>query len=133
MTKLTFYTTEKTLLLKYPKIFRQKDLPMSETCMCWGIECGRGWYHLIDNLCYHLQQLTDNDGHPQIEFVQVKEKFGSLRIYVNEASEMQHLLIEFVENLSCTVCENCGKPGNIIDNGHYWIKTLCDDCMEKIN
>lgn len=124
---MTNYVTEKELLLKYPKIFKQKDLPMSETAMCWGIECGKGWYHLIDNLCYHLQQLTDLYNHPQIEFVQVKEKFGSLRIYVNEASEMQQMLIDFVENLSSDVCENCGKPSSIIEN-LGWLKTLCEDC-----
>ena len=24
---------------------------MTETAMCWGFECGDGWYHLIDTLC----------------------------------------------------------------------------------
>lgn len=29
---------QEKLFEKYPKIFRQKDLSMNETCMCWGIE-----------------------------------------------------------------------------------------------
>ena len=33
---------EKELLWKYPTIFRQKELPMDQTAMCWGIECGKG-------------------------------------------------------------------------------------------
>ncbi len=30
-----------------PVFFRQKDLDMSQTCMCWGIECGDGWFEPI--------------------------------------------------------------------------------------
>src|SRR3990172_3646567 len=56
---------------------------MSETCMCWGIDTGPGWYYLIDQICGWLQWNSDNNKHlyPQIEFSQVKEKFGTLRLY----------------------------------------------------
>lgn len=49
---------------KYPKIFQQKDLPMTQTAMCWGISCGDGWFNIIDTLCGHLQYLVD---HPHEE------------------------------------------------------------------
>ena len=74
---------ESKLFSKYPKIFRQKDLSMQETCMCWGIEHGDGWYKIIDILCYLLQGDINNNNYPQIEAVQVKEKFGTLRFYYN--------------------------------------------------
>jgi hypothetical protein len=51
---------QKQLFDKYPKIFRQKDLPMTQTCMCWGIDTGDGWYTLIDDLCSIIQQHVDN-------------------------------------------------------------------------
>ena len=35
----------------YPKIFIQKDLPPSESLMCFGFEHGDGWYWLVDHLC----------------------------------------------------------------------------------
>ena len=73
--------TEEELLKKYPKIFRQKDLSMQQTCMCWGMECGSGWYPIIDKLCEMLQWDIDKNGYPQIEATQVKEKFGTLRFY----------------------------------------------------
>jgi hypothetical protein len=41
---------QQKLYEKYPKIFVQKDLPMSQTAMCWGIDCGDGWFWLLDNL-----------------------------------------------------------------------------------
>lgn len=48
------------LFEKYPKIFRQKDLSMQETCMCWGITTGDGWYQLIDDLCAQIQWRCDH-------------------------------------------------------------------------
>ena len=72
---------QKKLYEKYPKIFRQKKLSMKETCMCWGIEAGDGWYDLIDQLCAQLQFNTDKNRYPQVEATQVKSKFGGLRFY----------------------------------------------------
>ena len=46
---------QEELFKKYPKIFRQKDLPMTQTAMCWGIDAGDGWFWLIDNLCFEIQ------------------------------------------------------------------------------
>ena len=51
---------QKQLFEKYPKIFRQKDLSMKETCMCWGFECGDGWYNILDCLCAGIQNYIDN-------------------------------------------------------------------------
>ena len=72
-----------SLIKKYPKIFRQSKLPMTQTCMCWGIETDEGWYDLLDSLCSQLQWDIDRNRYPQIEAVQVKEKFGTLRFYTS--------------------------------------------------
>jgi len=45
---------------KYPKIFRQKDLSMQETCMNWGIDCDDGWFNLLDCLCSNIQRRIDD-------------------------------------------------------------------------
>ena len=39
------------LVQKYPLIFKNRYAPMNETAMCWGFECGDGWYNIIDILC----------------------------------------------------------------------------------
>jgi len=49
------------LFEKYPLIFQDKDKSMQETCMCWGIDCGDGWYWLLDKLCSNLQWNTDHN------------------------------------------------------------------------
>jgi len=71
------------LFKKYPELFRQKNLSMRETCMCWGLSCSAGWYTLLDNLCSWLNWNMKNNSHmfPQVEFTQIKEKFGTLRAY----------------------------------------------------
>ena len=45
---------DKKLCDKYPLIFRDRDAPMTHTAMCWGFECGDGWYNIIDVLCGKL-------------------------------------------------------------------------------
>jgi hypothetical protein len=43
---------------RYPKIFRDRHAPMSETCMCWGFP-GDGWFTIIDALCDRIQSHID--------------------------------------------------------------------------
>jgi hypothetical protein len=135
---------EEKLFQKYPKIFAQKDLSMSQTCMCWGIDTGDGWYNLLDVLCNNIQSHLDNieraneykkekgqETTPieQIEAVQVKEKFGGLRFYVNYQDQYIEGLIDMAESMSYKICETCGNTGS--PNKEGWIITLCEHCREK--
>jgi hypothetical protein len=118
-----------TLFNKYPKIFRQRTLPMAETAMCWGIDTGDGWYKIIDLLCELLQWDIDNNNYPQIEAVQVKEKFGGLRFYTNWKNDQQSGMIKYAEQLSNYVCEDCGTMEGVTQT-KGWIVTLCPKCMK---
>lgn len=120
------------LFKKYPKIFRQKDLPMQETAMCWGIATSDGWYWLIDKLCSHLQWDIDHNKYPQIEATQVKEKFGTLRFYTNGSNDAQEGMISFAEFLSGFICEKCGSTEDVSET-RGWIVTLCKKCMKERN
>lgn len=123
---------QEKLFHKYPKIFRQRTLPMTETAMCWGIDTGEGWYFLIDTLCELLQWDIDKNGHPQIEASQVKEKFGTLRFYTNGSNERQEGYINFAEYLSGFICEECGSNKDVKQSKGVWIYTRCSDCMKKL-
>ena len=72
---------EKKLYKKYPKIFADRNKSPQETCMCWGIETGDGWYDLIHMLCDLIHWDIEQNGYPELEAVQVKEKFGLMRFY----------------------------------------------------
>lgn len=118
--------TRDELYSTYPKLFRQKNLPMSESCMHWGIQCGDGWLSLIEKLSEALSAI---DG---VEYSQIKEKLGVLQVSLDFdesiPSSIREQCLHVVgmhEMLSCNVCEKCGADG-IRRTDLSWISTLCD-------
>jgi len=99
----------------------------------FGIECGNGWYGLLDDLCFDIDRVLT--GNPELEknfyVAQIKEKFGGLRFYVYGADDEIMNRINNAEKKSFTICEDCGKKGKEITI-RGWIMTLCDACKEKI-
>ena len=139
---------DKQLCEKYPKIFANRHSPMTETCMCWGFECGDGWYNIIDKLCGNIQShidwknsqrellLKDNpykvkipDEVRQVVASQVKEKFGTLRFYYEGGDDYIRGLVSMAESMSGVICEECGKPGET--GGKGWIHTACEEHRRK--
>jgi len=59
----------------------------------------------------------------QVVAAQVKEKFGTLRFYVNGGDDTTRGMIQMAEAMSACTCEDCGAPGTT--GGHGWIRTLC--------
>jgi hypothetical protein len=50
---------DKLLCEKYPKMMVNRDKSMMETCMCWGFECGDGWFNILDQLMGNIQHHID--------------------------------------------------------------------------
>jgi hypothetical protein len=48
---------EKQLFEKYPKLFSNRENLRSP--LCYGIECGDGWFNLIDITCKQIQNYID--------------------------------------------------------------------------
>ena len=121
----------KKLVEAYPILYRQVGGDPKETCMCFGFECGDGWFDIINEVSAKLEEVNKavKDGDYHITALQVKEKFGSLRFYVGGANAEQYLWIEEAEMKSETTCESCGKPGEA--RGGRWVQTLCDECHKK--
>ncbi|KKL04600.1 hypothetical protein LCGC14_2614420 [marine sediment metagenome] len=111
------------LFKKYPKIFRQRKLSMKETCMCWGISCGNGWYTLIDSLCAAINNFEPSS---QIEATGVKEKFGGLRFHIDRKSEWVSGAIQMAEIMSYRICETCGSTDDVKQTKGY-IMSLCKE------
>jgi hypothetical protein len=86
---------------------------------------GYGWYPLIKDLISDLIELGWNK-----EVCQVKEKFGGLRFYINDATDEVHNRIREAENLSYNTCETCGEEGELrTDIG--WYTTYCNKHYEE--
>ena len=123
---------QEVLFDKYPKLFRQKDLPKSESSLAFGIECGDGWYTLIDELS---QELTDKyDG--IVEYGQIKPKFGILTVHVDQLNgtglfnDLNNVVSKY-EDRSTITCEQCGKKA-IRKTVNGWIHTLCSEHIQEV-
>jgi len=51
---------EEYLVKKYPKIFADYGGDPRKTCMAWGMDCGDGWFFILDALCTRIQNYIDN-------------------------------------------------------------------------
>lgn len=110
------------------------------------VECGPGWKGLYEPLLALCAARN-------VPVLQVKEKFGGLRFYVEwtapERASVQQI-ISAAENYSYHVCEHCGEdgiagwspvlPGSRMmpdykvttgpSPSRRWIKSLCAPCRE---
>ena len=50
---------DKLLCEKYPKMMVNRNKNMQETCMCWGFDCGDGWFNILDQLMGSIQHHID--------------------------------------------------------------------------
>ena len=50
---------DKLLCERYPKMMVNRNKDMQETCMCWGFECGDGWFNILDQLMGSIQHHID--------------------------------------------------------------------------
>jgi len=63
---------------------------------------------------------------PQVPvFSQIKEKFGTLRMYLSVSTDKQQDYVTAAEKASHVVCEQCGRYG--VMRGKHWFYVACDD------
>jgi len=108
----------------FPDLYRGCNKPMTEPLMCFGFECGDGWFQIIYDLSSDLMRISRTKGYKPPVVVQVKEKFGGLRFYIDGCNEEFYNRIKKAEELSVITCEICGRKGKLRRGG--WIQTLCD-------
>lgn len=84
-------------------------------------ECGAGWDPLLHPIVQKANELDAT-------IVQIKEKFGRLRVYFDPGQADTDALEEMIDQAeleSGKTCELCGKPGKGMISGGSWHKTLC--------
>ena len=67
---------DEALCAKYPLIFKDRHENMHVTAMCWGLDCGDGWYNIIDVLC---GLLTSDYRRAQSRYESIKDKVDQPR------------------------------------------------------
>jgi hypothetical protein len=123
---------------KYPQLFVNKNKTPMESPMCFGIECGEGWYDILSSLCWMINQHEGNieartKYNPEyatiteyfpVKFDQIKEKYGGLRVYFSGGDEYIEGLVSMAEAMSYKICDICGNKGE--PNKEGWISTRCE-------
>lgn len=100
---------------------------------------GSGWENLWKNRyllrLFKLYDSWDNEKKQQFNFTDIKEKFGTLRIYTSVHTDDR--LENIAENISKYTCTECGKEPRTKDGKRViwttggWITNLCRDCVRK--
>lgn len=86
-------------------------------------DVGPGWRDIVTPLIERAKR----EG---VRINQIKEKFGGLRFYVGAVSTDFRAEIDAAERKSTETCDVCGKPAST-RNEEWWIKTRCDECVDK--
>ena len=111
------------IIRDFPRLFRGEP----PTVMGWVMP---GWNPLVRDLLQKIDaELTDAEA-ADFQLVQVKEKYGALRVYCQTPeSSVRARIVQFIreaEKASATICDRCGKPGQLRDIDG-WFSTLCDE------
>lgn len=120
-----FFMNRRKAFKAYPK-WRKRDKEWAKR----GIKRSSVWKTLYFALFKYRWYRACRRWQPAYpKAMQVKEKFGGLRFYMNYYVEEIEELISKAQAKSFKICEHCGNPGE--ERGGGWILTLCDSCHEK--
>jgi len=77
-----------------------------------------------------LKSALIKDGYLKtFRFIEIKEKYGELRLYSTDYGPESSKVLEKYENISIGFCIRCGKPARYCTQG--WIEYLCEDCFDS--
>lgn len=138
---------DKFLCERFPNLYKDRHGSPIRTAMSWGFSCGDGWFQILFDLSEEVDAIlkkldadagfseatlaTKEPRRPATEafaVVQVKEKFGTLRYYVNGTTDEISAAVRRAENRSSVTCEDCGDPGVL--RGKGWVHTSCVKCAK---
>jgi len=121
------YDWQRALVERYPHLFMHGS--GSGSYAPGYPATGDGWRELIERAIERI----DAAGNDRIRITQIKEKFGTLRVYfdiLGGASEEEENAIKeavaLAEARSSCTCEHCGAEGRLYEAGS-WLQTACPD------
>lgn len=119
---------QKELIAIYPPIFT--GLNELEPFALFGFQCDDGWFEILKECIEEIKDICESEDEEEVKVTQVKEKFGTLRVYVDGIHNKIYDAIHRAEQKSHDMCESCGQKGKIRNGG--WVRVLCDACQHKI-
>jgi len=109
------------------------DEVINSTDRNYFYEFGGGWISLVKEMAIEMKSWFE-ENYPDLidefEFLQIKEKFGTLRAYFYPYFEGLDDIVDKYEKKSAQTCEICGNPGELKSDG-YWLMTRCEEHSPK--
>jgi hypothetical protein len=127
---LTNRNWKSNLVGRYPALFDQVS---NGRVTAPGIPTvGDGWRELVETAIERIAAALASDPGGSLQIGQIKEKFGTVRIYVDGQAGLSRAVsaaiaeaICLAEARSACICEQCGAPGRLFKSGGSYL-TTCD-------
>ncbi len=107
------------LVFKYSSLFGGQGRAEES----FTFECMNGWFHLVMATLQLLERYAELE-RLKVEVVEVKEKFGLLRIHHRGGDKVVDQLLDISELVSGYVCEVCGAQGSLSEY-QGWLRARC--------
>ena len=125
---------EKQIVAEYP-FLRLRDIDgtidTESKFPMMGLEIPDGWYKLFFQMCSDIKPILEKEGVlDDFYFLQVKEKYDTLRCYHSGAPKEVDDIIMKYEAMAYYVCTQCGKPATCMTTGY--LASFCDDCWKDL-
>ena len=111
---------------RFPHLFSKSQLP--------SFQCGDGWAGIVSLVCQRLSSILDEHPGVEIEILQVKEKFGVLRMHLRIQGATDALRAEIRQTMEVAraaserCCERCAAVGALIKGPPMRVR--CDACAD---
>lgn len=120
---------ELKLVEKHPEILSRYRGDVDKTCFAFGFDHGNGWFYIVQEMLDKIQNIVNETG-IEVKVEQIKEKWDSLRCYVDfepgqRGSKIQqgisqiNEIISSAEEISKTTCPRTGEPKQYRINNFY--------------
>lgn len=115
--------TSEVIISEFPDLFKDKNV--------YGLQCNKGWFPLIYEMCRELSQGVKEDSLDRLTIVQIKEKFGGLRVYIHHGNDRARAIYEKAARRAETTCELCGSEhAKMTERGGFY-QTVCGPCYQR--
>lgn len=116
---------------KYPVLFKCRH--MDGTIHSFqSISAGDGWFNILEAFAKQATPIIKKYSKEDRPYLStIKEKYGTLRIYLTHEPKELSELVQQAEDRSEITCETCGEPGQA--RGKGWIYTACERHTKEID
>lgn len=107
-----------SLMNRFPELFERNIIEKRKPQIFKGINCGNGWYHLVWELAYIIERISNyyNFQPPKLE--KIIQKNGKLIVKLKNYNKNLddgkiERAIKYVQNWAQESCEVCSKVGEL--------------------